>query len=314
VLVGGDGISRITDFGVARAASRLSATRVGQLKGKIAYMAPEQLLDRGVDRRSDVFSTGIVLWELLVGRSLFHRETDAATLYAIMNDPLRAPSRLRPGVPAELDRIVMRALSRTPADRFDTAEEMAEALEQFLASQPKTDGRAFAKLIEGLFGSTRADAKRAISQTRALAHNVALVMKLRTDAPGLEIGAGSTQGPATSMAMSRARSSLVAFWVMLLVVGIAAGVAYVVVTRGGGGDKAAPASARTSLEITSRPPGASITIGGEPTGLKTPATLTGLTVRDLDLRLELPDHKILTTRVSVPASGSATKHFELAHE
>jgi len=81
VLVGVDGISRITDFGVARASSRLTATRVGQLKGKIAYMAPEQAMGvPDVDRRADVFSAGIVLWEVLAARRLFKADNEAATL------------------------------------------------------------------------------------------------------------------------------------------------------------------------------------------------------------------------------------------
>ena len=85
VLVGFDGIARITDFGVARAGSRLSATRVGQLKGKIAYMAPEQAQGADeVDRRADLFSAGIVIWEALAARRLFKAENEAATLARVM--------------------------------------------------------------------------------------------------------------------------------------------------------------------------------------------------------------------------------------
>jgi serine/threonine protein kinase len=81
LLVGVDGVCRITDFGVARAATRLAGTRVGQLKGKIAYMAPEQALGQtDLDRRADVFAAGIVLWEVLAGRRLFKSENEAATL------------------------------------------------------------------------------------------------------------------------------------------------------------------------------------------------------------------------------------------
>src|SRR3954470_10503493 len=89
VLVGIDGNTRITDFGVARAASRLSATRAGQLKGKIAYMAPEQAVgDPSVDRRADIFSSGIVLWEVLAARRLFKAENEAATLSRVISEPI----------------------------------------------------------------------------------------------------------------------------------------------------------------------------------------------------------------------------------
>src|SRR5690606_17329589 len=87
VLVGTDGITRITDFGVARAASRLSATRAGQLKGKLAYMAPEQASgDEEVDRRADVFSSGVVLWEAMALKRLFKASNEAATLNRVLND------------------------------------------------------------------------------------------------------------------------------------------------------------------------------------------------------------------------------------
>ena len=125
---------KLIDFGVAK--TNLSETVNGTIKGKVAYMSREQLLGRGIDQRSDVFSTGVVLWELLTGRPLFLRDNEGATLYAIMNDPLIKPSRLRNGVPRALDEIVMRALARTPADRYETADEMREALEVFLLDHP----------------------------------------------------------------------------------------------------------------------------------------------------------------------------------
>ena len=92
ILVGVDGTARITDFGVARAASRLSTTRSGQLKGKLAYMSPEQAKARGViDRRADIFAMGTVLWELLACKRLFKGDGDADTLNRVLNEPSRSP-------------------------------------------------------------------------------------------------------------------------------------------------------------------------------------------------------------------------------
>ena len=130
VLVGVDGITRITDFGVARAASRLSNTRVGQLKGKIAYMAPEQAAgEESLDRRADVFAAGIVIWEALAAKRLFKAENEAATLSRVMTEPVAPLSGIVPGLSVQLSNVVLRALQRDPNQRFGTCAEFADALE-----------------------------------------------------------------------------------------------------------------------------------------------------------------------------------------
>jgi serine/threonine-protein kinase len=130
VLVGVDGIARITDFGVARAASRLTATRVGQLKGKIAYMAPEQAAgEESLDRRADVFAAGIVVWEELAAKRLFKAENEAATLSRVMTEPVPPLTDIVPGLSQELSKVVMRALERSPDKRFGTCAQFADALE-----------------------------------------------------------------------------------------------------------------------------------------------------------------------------------------
>jgi len=131
VLVGVDGNTRITDFGVARAASRLSATRAGQLKGKIAYMAPEQAVgDPTVDRRADVFSSGIVLWEVLAARRLFKAENEAATLARVISEAIPSITEVNPELDEKVARVVMRALEREREARYQTCQEFADDLEQ----------------------------------------------------------------------------------------------------------------------------------------------------------------------------------------
>ena len=93
-MVGLDGIARLTDFGVAKAEKRLTSTRAGQFKGKLAYMSPEQASSGFADQRSDLFSMGIMLWEALTGRRLFRGENNASTLTKILHDPIAAPSEL----------------------------------------------------------------------------------------------------------------------------------------------------------------------------------------------------------------------------
>jgi len=130
VLVGVDGIARITDFGVARAASRLTATHVGQLKGKIAYMAPEQAAgEESIDRRADVFAAGIVVWEELAAKRLFKAENEAATLSRVMTEPVPALTTIVPGLSTALSNVVARALERNPEHRFSSCAQFADALE-----------------------------------------------------------------------------------------------------------------------------------------------------------------------------------------
>jgi serine/threonine protein kinase len=135
VLVGVDGVARITDFGVARAASRLSVTRTGQLKGKLAYMAPEQARSKAnVDRRADVFAMGIVLWETLAQRRLFKGDSEAETLNRVLYEEIPTLRSAVPTIPAALDAIAMKALTRDADKRFASCAEMADALEKAATS------------------------------------------------------------------------------------------------------------------------------------------------------------------------------------
>ena len=129
IMVGRDGVSRLTDFGVAKAEDRLTHTRDGQVKGKLAYMAPEQASCGRSDARSDLFSVGILLWECLTGRRLFRGETTAATLHKLLHEEIVPPSSVDPAL-EPLDAVLMKALARDPADRYQDTEEFAQALEE----------------------------------------------------------------------------------------------------------------------------------------------------------------------------------------
>ncbi|MFO0679468.1 MAG: protein kinase [Polyangiaceae bacterium] len=129
VIVGVDGVARVLDFGVAKAAVRMQTTREGQLKGKIAYMAPEQLMSHSVTRRSDVYAVGVVLWEALTAKRLFEADTEGQLVHRVVNMEVPPPSVLVPGLPEALDRLTMTALARDPSARFASARDMALALE-----------------------------------------------------------------------------------------------------------------------------------------------------------------------------------------
>jgi serine/threonine-protein kinase len=129
VIVGVDGTARVLDFGVAKAAMRSHATKEGEIKGKIAYMAPEQLKAKPLDRRADIFAAGIVLWEALAGRRLFRADDLGATVDRVLHGEITPPSAFNPRVSGELDAVVLRALERDPALRYPTAREFARAVE-----------------------------------------------------------------------------------------------------------------------------------------------------------------------------------------
>jgi len=129
ILVSYEGEVKLADFGIARAASRLDLTDPGTVKGKLAYMAPEQARGEPLDGRADLFALGVVLWELCTGRRLFARETEAATLAALLETgPVGPPSAWNEAISPALDAIILAALERDPARRTGSAEELRAAL------------------------------------------------------------------------------------------------------------------------------------------------------------------------------------------
>jgi serine/threonine protein kinase len=330
---------KIIDFGVAKSSTN-ARTLSGMIKGKVAYMPPEQLLGREIDQRADIFSAGVVMWEMLIGRPLFLRSSEAATLYAIMNAPVAPPSKLRPDVPLQLDKIVGRALARSPSDRFATAEEMASAIDEFLIRVPRYDARALGGKLEELFGSTRAEAKRSIAQTRSLTRNISLVMKLRSEVraelaerldaavdarrdagddaereiaplPSAADGGPAASGsgyPIPAVEQSRSQRGLVVALAVLMVAAIAAGLVF---TLSRSQPPVVKQAAASGLRIESTPPGAAVFVGGEPTGLKTPTTLTGIARTQLTIRLALPHHAPVTRTIDIPAGTTPSVQMTL---
>ena len=143
VVVGVDGTSRLIDFGVAKAAHRLTETRSGSLKGKLAYMSPEQAMGQDVDRRVDIFAAGVALHEALTGRRLFQGENDLDTMRRITEMPVPDPSAIAPGIPLQLDAVVQRALRRDPNERFQTAAQFLDALEAAIVPAPAREVGAY---------------------------------------------------------------------------------------------------------------------------------------------------------------------------
>lgn len=166
ILVGVDGSARIIDFGVAKARNRLTETKSGSLKGKYSYMAPEQARGQEVDRRTDLFATGVVLWEVLTGERLFRGENDLDTLRRIVELPIPDPSTIESSVPGPTNAVVQRALSREPDGRFGSASEFLVALEHAIPPAPYREVAAALQALCGARLAARRDELRAMLEGR----------------------------------------------------------------------------------------------------------------------------------------------------
>ncbi len=147
ILVGYDGIVRLMDFGVAKAAGQIALTNPGVHKGKVPYMSPEQVKGAEIDRRADVFAMGVVLWEATVGRRLFKDENDLRSAARVLRGRVPKPTNIIEGYPLELEGIVMRALDAKPERRYQTARELGDALQSFIAFYGRLSARDVADLM-----------------------------------------------------------------------------------------------------------------------------------------------------------------------
>lgn len=164
-----DGTVRVVDFGIARADDNVRTTVAGGPKGKFAYMSPEQLQCEKVDRRSDIWSMGVVLWELLTAVPLIPRGSDMHASHAILSMPIVPPSTRNPHVPHVLDQITLKALKRNPDERFDSAIDLAHELDQFLARYyGPISAATLGNWLEAMFPGCRSYRQRIVPNARKL--------------------------------------------------------------------------------------------------------------------------------------------------
>ncbi|MBK7070679.1 MAG: protein kinase [Myxococcales bacterium] len=153
LMVAYEGAVKLVDFGIAKASHRMTETRSGAVKGKVAYMSPEQCTGHPLDRRSDVFSLGIVLFEMATMTRLFKHLTDFETMSHIVNHPVPSPSARRADLPRELEQIILKALAKKPDDRYQTAGELLEAIEQFASRERLAlSNMGLSRYVRDLFG------------------------------------------------------------------------------------------------------------------------------------------------------------------
>jgi hypothetical protein len=182
VLVGVDGMARVVDFGIAKATGRLQTTREGAVKGKLGYMAPEQLT-----RQADVYAAAVVLWECLTGRRLFEGESEAMVLAKVLTGDVSPPSSLTSDLPRELDDIVMRGLDRNAEKRFPTARQLAHALE-------KLGPAALGEVGDWVESMAKSGLDERASRVAAVEEGSGVLTPVTAEVPPAEASKGATGG------------------------------------------------------------------------------------------------------------------------
>lgn len=166
ILVSYDGVTKVVDFGVAKAtASGGGMTQAGQVKGKVSYMAPEQVNGEGLDRRADVFALGIVLYALTTGKHPFRRESEAATMYNICSpDPVVPPSRVIEGYAPELEPIVLKALAKNRDERYESCDAMLRDLSTLPPHLRLSSDADVGSYVQNLLGDKRIEQKKRLDE------------------------------------------------------------------------------------------------------------------------------------------------------
>lgn len=165
IMVRGDGVTKVVDFGIAKAENRMSHTQVGTVKGKLQYMSPEQVQGEALDGRSDQFSLGVVLWEMCTGKRLFKSKVEVETLNRILAADVPPPSSVVPAFPEELEAVILKMLSRRPKDRFESCGEAAEALSTYLDHSPVEGRVKVSEFVQEVVGSELAKRSADLAKT-----------------------------------------------------------------------------------------------------------------------------------------------------
>lgn len=315
VVVTFAGDVKIVDFGIAKSDKKFSEhTKSGKLKGKVPYMSPEQARGDAVDARTDIFATGVMLFELTTGKRLFKGASEFETLKLICDEEYPLPSQVRPDYPKDLESIVMRALAKNKDERYPSARAMQRDLEEFVRRhRVPVSNSALHGFMQDLFHDKLAAQKEALSQGKQLA-DIIDSQHAQLAARGLESTMeldAFTSGPrAVTPSMPAAAHTVtdanahrprnhkllagVSAAVMLAVgIGVFAGL-----RARREADQAAAAAAtalvkstKGTLKVTSEPPGASIWVNGDLRSEVTPATLELPKGVEIDLKLSMPERE-----------------------
>lgn len=151
IMVRDDGVTKVVDFGIAKASNKEGRTKTGAIKGKLAYMAPEQVLGQTLTGAADQWALGVCMWEMLAGRRMFTSENDVELIRKVLEEPIAKPSLVRAGLPEEFDEITLRMLARDPAIRYptlaDAAKELSVAIGKFSPATAESPVASYMKLL-----------------------------------------------------------------------------------------------------------------------------------------------------------------------
>jgi serine/threonine-protein kinase len=296
VVITFSGDVKIVDFGIAKSDNKTQTeTKSGKLKGKVPYMSPEQARGEVIDARSDIFATGVMLFELTTGKRLFKGSSEFETLKLICERDYPKPSQVRPGYPPELERIVMKSLAKDTSERYQNAREMQGDLEAFIRNNRiAVSNIALSQFMQGLFEDKLQSQKEALIQGKALAD---IIAQQEPQPSELDMSQALLSTPAAAHTLtdvSARRGGMVfgAVAALLLIVAGIGGTIFVMKSKQGrnvGTQTNVPVTpvAKGSIEITTDPPGAAIWIDGDLRPESTPATIAQLPTggRALDVKL-----------------------------
>jgi eukaryotic-like serine/threonine-protein kinase len=292
IMVSYDGHVKLLDFGIAKAVDSGSNTRTGILKGKCAYMAPEQFGGHNIDRRADVFAAGVCLWQAITGTKLWKGLSDAEIFSKLSRGEIPSPKTVKPDLPDELVKITMKALALNSADRWTSAAEFGRALEDFVTRNAtyRTTTRELTEFVSQLFASERAKMRATVEEQLRL---------VNTTGSSLVAFSSDLAGGAMPMApitARRSRRGLIAV-AMVVILGLGVGGVFFMRSRAAASatqEQTVPPATQAKVTIAVTPDGASIFFDDAPlTGNPVTATFPrdGLTHR---VRAEAPgyEHKI----------------------
>lgn len=305
VVVSWEGTVKLLDFGIAKAIGRAEATRTGVLRGKVGYMSPEQARGEAIGPASDLFSTGVVLYELLTAQRLFDGDSEPEILERVKTATIAPLREKNPNVPAELEAILSRALTREAATRWANATEFLGALNKFIVSSDlAADASATTAFLRELFPE---DTVAEEFDARTATHGVSTGSPGRFSPVALQLGGGIAATPAnqTGSAVAPPPSR----WPLFAVGTIAASaiallVAVLTGVIGPGDSAAVGGGVPGALYVNSLPAGAIVRIDGEDTGRVTPDQFEGLAAGPHDVELMLDDHETWSERAVVAAGNT----------
>ncbi|HEY8079872.1 MAG TPA: serine/threonine-protein kinase [Labilithrix sp.] len=338
VVVTFTGDVKIVDFGIAKSADKgmLEQTKSGKLKGKVPYMSPEQARGEHLDARSDIFASGVMLFELTTGKRLFKGASEYETLKLICERDYPTPSDVRPEYPPDLEPIVMKALSKDPNARYQSAREMQADIEAFVRRhQIAVSNIALNQFMQSLFEEKLAAQKEALLQGKQLADIIEMQAALSQTSMDSELDNAAGSGPraASTQSMPAAAHTVTALdarptsragLVIAIVAGVAilggvaVGAAWMFAKKRAADDASklqttqTPAAPKGSLVVESDPPGASIWINGDLRAETTPATIDKLPIgTPLDVKLTMDGFEQAKQDVKLDESGPGKVRVEL---